>query len=75
MGTVRAERREKEERDDVREVGGYDHIGLCRTSTLSILDVRSEMGSCRHFEQSALICCFVENRQTRGDKKGIRETS
>ena len=28
-GMVRAERREKGERGDVREVGVYDHTGLC----------------------------------------------
>lgn len=51
---VRAERREEGERY-VREAGEYDHIGLCRTSTVRVLNLRSEMGSCWNFEQSAMI--------------------
>lgn len=45
------------------EVGGYDHIGLCRTSMVRILIYGVKWGVVGILKRLPRSSCFVENRQ------------
>lgn len=45
------------------EAGGYDHIGLCRTSMVRILIYGVKWGVVGILKRLPRSSCFVENRQ------------